>query len=112
MGSFRVTDDGLLEQKYSDDPGPPKARWRSYARIVWEREHGPIPAGHVVAFRPGQATADPPLVTLDRLELLTRRQLLGRNSVHTIYPPELARLVQLRGVLTRAISDRSKKESR
>ena len=111
VGTFRVTPDGCLEKKFSDDAGPPRARWRNYALMVWEAEHGPVEKGCVVVFKPGMKTTDPALVTLDRLECINRQQLMQRNSYHTNLPPELARVVQLRGVLSRAINQRAKKEA-
>lgn len=107
VGSFRVTQDGMLEQKYSDDPGPPGARWRSFARLVWEAANGPAPDGFTVVFRVGRKTVDPNLVTLDALELISRAELMRRNSIHQM-PPELADVSRLRGRLTRAINDKAK----
>lgn len=106
VGSFRVVADGTLQQKYSDNPGPPGARWKAYALIVWEAAHGPVPEGHLVVFRPGRRTTDPALVTLDALELVTRQALMARNTVHARYPPELRQVIQLRGCLTRQINRR------
>lgn len=105
VGSHRVTPDGYLERKIGDDPGPYTRRWLGVHRIVWAEAHGDVPAGHVVVFRPGRHSTDLALITLDALECITRRDLMKRNSVHTIYPPELARLAQLRGVLTRRINE-------
>jgi hypothetical protein len=61
----------------------------------------------VVVFRPGRATTDPALVTLDAVELITRREIMARNTMHRL-PEPLARTIQLRGVLTRAINQRTK----
>jgi hypothetical protein len=107
VGTYRVND-GMLERKVNDLPGPPNVRWHAVSRIVWEEAHGPVPKGHVVVFKPGRQTTELEDITLDAVELITRRELMRRNSVHTVYPPELARTVQLRGVLTRAINHRSK----
>ncbi len=107
VGSFRVTPDGVLERKFSDDPGPPSARWRNYAALVWEAEHGAVPKGHIVVFKPGQKTVDPALVTLDRLECISRADNVRRNSVHQL-PPELREIVHLRGRLTRAINTKAR----
>lgn len=107
VGSFRVNPDGVLERKYSDDPGPPHARWRNYAALVWEAEHGPVPKGHIVVFRAGMRTVDPRLVTLDRLECISRAENVRRNSIHQL-PEELRQIVRLRGSLTRAINTRAK----
>ena len=103
VGSYRVVPDGVLEQKVSEAKGSSHLRWKPVHRLVWEAAHGPIPAGHIVAFKPGMKTNVLEDITLDRLECITRRENMQRNSVHTKYPPELSRLVQLRGALSRAI---------
>lgn len=108
IGTFRVVD-GMLEQKYADQAGPPKNRWKAYSRIVWENEHGPVPSGWAVVFRPGMQTTDPALVTLDRLECISRFELMRRNSRHNL-TPELNELVSLRAQLTRSINTKSKEQ--
>jgi hypothetical protein len=42
------------------------------------------------------------------VELISRRELMARNTFHAL-PPPLAQMVQLRGVLNRQINARSKK---
>jgi hypothetical protein len=108
IGSLRITRDGILERKVTDDQSVyPARRWTPVARLVWEAEHGHIPEGHIVRFKPGMASTDPERITLDRLECVTRIENMQRNSVHTVYPPEVARLVQLRGALNRQINART-----
>ncbi|MEY5099046.1 MAG: hypothetical protein RJA36_1765 [Pseudomonadota bacterium] len=108
VGAFRVNSSGYLDLKISNQPGPQNLRWRGYHRVVWERAHGPVPAGMVVAFKPGRRTTDPELVTLDALELVAQAEMMRRNSYHTNLPPEWAKLVQLRGALTRQINTKAK----
>jgi hypothetical protein len=109
IGSLRICADGYLERKLTDDPGVvPARRWVAVHRTVWEAAHGAIPAGHIVVFRLGRKTTDLDKITLDALELLTRAENMRRNSVHSKYPPEVARLVQLRGALTRQINRKAK----
>lgn len=110
IGSLRITKDGYLERKVNDTHPTPARRWVAVHRLAWEAVHGPLPHGHVVVFRPGRRTTDPSLITLDALELVTRKDLMLRNSVHTKYPPELARVAQLRGALTRQINRRAQQE--
>lgn len=108
IGTLRINK-GVLEQKVTDDPSLyPARRWRPVARIVWEQAHGPIPEGHAVVFKPGCATADPERITPDVLELLSRQELMRRNSRHTRYPPELNQLIQLKGALNRKINNRTR----
>lgn len=107
VGSFRVRD-GVLEVKFSEEPGAPNKRWRLYGTHVWIQAHGPVPAGHVVVFKPGRATVEPDRITLDAVELITRRELMDRNTCHR-YPKALEQAIQLRGVLTRAINRAARK---
>lgn len=76
--------------------------WESEQRLVWLAHHGSIPAGYVVAFRPGLKTTETSLITIDRLELLTRAQVMQRNTFHR-YPEAIVRAVQKRAHLTNAI---------
>lgn len=111
IGSLRLNRDGHVERKTTDDPHlAPARRWTPVYRLVWEAAHGPIPKGHAVVFRPGQATADVHQITVGRLELVTRAELMRRNSVHQL-PPELARVVQLRGAIARQINKRTKESA-
>lgn len=104
IGSYRINGDGHLEQKMTDDPTlAPTRRWTPVYRLVWERENGPIPQGHLVVFRPGMKTAVLELITTDRLECITRAENARRNHPRNKHP-ELARLVQLKGAITRQVN--------
>ena len=103
VGSLRITFDGLLCRKLNELPGPSKMRWFPVHRLVWEAVHGPVPAEHVVAFKPGRRTTVEAEITLDAVELLTRAQIMARNTIHNL-PRELASLMQLRGALNRQIN--------
>jgi hypothetical protein len=107
VGSYTINRDGCLEQKVSGASGSRHLRWRPVHRLVWERENGPVPAGHAVTFKPGRHTTDPERITLDALELVTRAELMRRNTVHR-YGPEVARIAQLRGAINRQINQRIK----
>lgn len=104
IGSYRINGDGHLEQKMTDDPAlAPTRRWTPVYRLVWERENGPIPQGHMVVFRPGMKTAVLELITTDRLECITRAENARRNHPAN-RSPELAKLVQLKGAITRQVN--------
>jgi hypothetical protein len=104
IGTHRLSKDGYLERKLTDDPKLyPARRWVPVARIVWEAEHGPIPAGHMVIFKPGQRTAVLEQITADRLECISRAENARRNHPRS-RSPELARLVQLKGAITRQVN--------
>lgn len=108
VGSLRINADGYLERKVTDDPAlMPARRWVAVHRLVWQSANGPVPEGHVVVFRAGRKTAELDAITLDAVELITRQQLMARNTVHTM-PKALAELAQLRGVLTRHINRKAK----
>jgi hypothetical protein len=110
IGSYRLTKDGYLQRKVTDTGYPPRD-WRSMHSLVWEAAHGPIPDGHVVVFRPGRMTTDPEQITVAGLELVSRAELMHRNSYHTRLPKELARIVQLRGAIQRQINKRQGKRA-
>jgi hypothetical protein len=111
IGSHRINPDGYLERKVTDDPSIfPARRWVAVHRLVWIDEHGAVPDGHVVVFKPGRRTTVLDQITSDAVELVTRRELMRRNSYHTNYPPEVRALVQLKGAITRQVN-RIAKES-
>lgn len=111
IGSLRVTRDGILERKTTDDPTlPPARRWRAEHALAWEAAHGPIPAGHIVVFRPGCRTTDPAAITPSRLEIVTRAENMRRNSIHTRLPPAVVDLIRLRNALRRKINNRISRE--
>jgi hypothetical protein len=108
IGSLRIGKDGILQRKITDDPSIyPSQRWRSVHRLVWEEVNGPMPSGHVVVFKPGMSTADPALITIDRVELINRIELMRRNTRHNL-PPELNALISTKARLTRLIHEREK----
>lgn len=103
IGSLRVTHDGYLERKVTDEHPVPARRWVGVHRLVWEAAHGPVPDGYVVRFRDGMRTAKLEEITPDRLELVSRAEHARRN--HPISrDPEYARLVQLKGAITRQVN--------
>lgn len=108
IGSLRVSRDGYLERKVTDDHPVPARRWVGVHRLVWEAAHGPVPDGHVIRFKDGRKRLDPEVITTALLECITQAENMRRNSYHTNLPPEVARLVQLRGALNRKINARAR----
>lgn len=108
IGSTRIVDGCYLQRKVSDTRCAPRD-WVSVHRLVWAAAHGPVPKGSVVVFKAGRATTDEARITLDALECITRRELVRRNSVHR-HGPELQRLCQLRGAITRQINRRLREQ--
>ena len=104
IGTLRISKDGYLERKMTDDQSLyPARRWTFVHRLVWEQAHGQIPKGHMVVFRPGQFTNKVELLTADRLDCITRAENAHRNSVWR-KDPELAKLYQLKGAITRQVN--------
>jgi hypothetical protein len=95
--------DGYRKRKVSDDrTQPSRFNWRYVHVLIWEAAHGPVPPGHAVCFRNGDKTD----LRLANLELVSRREVMRRNSVHNL-PKPLAEVVQLRGALIRQINRRA-----
>lgn len=108
IGSTRVSRDGILERKVTDDPSVyPARRWVNVARLAWEASNGPIPPAHLVRFKDGMKTVIESEITADRLECIDRAEHARRNQV----APELRPIVQLRGAITRQINRRLKEQS-
>lgn len=104
IGSERLSKDGYLVRKVTDDPSiAPARRWMGVHRLVWEAANGPVPDHHVVCFLPGRRTAEAEKITLDALELVSRAELARRNHPRS-RNPELAKLVQLKGAITRQVN--------
>lgn len=107
VGSYRVTDcKGVryLEQKVNDLPGNSCVRWKGVHRLVWEAHNGPVPPGHIVVFK-DQALRSVVLeeITIDKLELRSRHDHAMRAHPRNI-DPELGKLVQLKGAITRQVN--------
>ena len=104
IGATRISKDGYLERKVSDDQNVvPARRWVAVHRLAWQEAHGPIPKDHVVTFKPKQKTAIESEITADRLECISRAEHARRN-----HPagknPELFKLIQLKGAITRQVN--------
>lgn len=103
IGSERITRDGYIERKVTDDPSlVPARRWTPVHRIVWQEAIGPIPPGHILRFINGDK-AD---TRLENLELLTLAENARRNV--SAMPKEIMDLHRLRGTLTKAINRRNR----
>jgi hypothetical protein len=102
IGSERVAD-GYLQRKLTDT-GCTRRDWVPVHHIVWRDAGREIPAGHALAFRDGNRSN----FALDNLELISRGELMRRNTIHN-YGPEVAHLMQLRGAITRQINKRERK---
>ena len=97
IGALRLKD-GYLERKVNDD-FPIHRRWRGEHLVIWEAVNGPLPKGHAIVFKDGDRTH----VALDNLELVSRRELMLRNTVHR-WGEDIARVIQLKGAITRQLN--------
>lgn len=102
IGTERVSKDGYLERKVNDDL-PLQRRWRAVHLLTWEAAHGPLPRGYAVSFRNGNKTD----IRLDNLALVSRVDLMRRNSMHNL-PAPLPQTLQLLGALRRQIRRRTR----
>jgi hypothetical protein len=103
LGSTRLIE-GYVYRKVSEVPHVAyTVNWKPEHHLLWTAAHGPIPAGHALRFKNGDRLD----VRLDNLELITRRGLMARNTIHNL-PPQLAQTVQLIGALTRQINKRTR----
>jgi hypothetical protein len=109
LGTYRITRDGLLQRKISNESGSNSKRWRSVHELVWIEANGPVPAKHIVVFKHGMKTTNPDLITADKVECITRAENARRNNERR--DPELTRLYQLKGAITRQVN-RITKESK
>lgn len=96
IGSERDLE-GYLQVKVTDTGYPPRD-WRCVHVMLWEKHHGPVPSGHAVVFRDGNRRN----IVIDNLELITRGELMRRNTIHR-YPPELKQAIRAAGKLRRTI---------
>ena len=106
IGTERVSADGYLERKITDT-GCTRRDYVPVHRIVWREAGRDIPPRHALVFRDGNKRN----FDLDNLELVTRQELMRRNSYHNNYPKTIGELIQLRGALVRKINHRLKKET-
>lgn len=104
IGTERLSKDGYLQRKTNDDL-PLQRRWRFVHVLVWEAAHGPAPKGHAIVFRNGDRRD----IRIENLELVTRAELMARNTVHNL-PKPLARTVQLLGALNRQIRRKAREK--
>jgi hypothetical protein len=105
VGSERLDDEGYLRRKIRDD-GPRHLRWRGVHQLLWEEAHGPVPPGFAVCFIDG----DRRHLALDNLALVSRADLMRRNSV-TNYGPAIAGALQAIGKLKKQLLNQVKESA-
>mgnify|MGYP000025152895 CR=1 FL=1 len=102
IGHIRITADGYQEQKMTDT-GVTRHDYVAVHRLAWTAAHGPIPDGHVVVFKDGNKMN----TDLGNLELISRKELARRNTIHRL-PPELKETIYLLTSVQRRIRKNEK----
>lgn len=82
VGAERVTCDGYIEVHVAARVRErPNDNWVAKQRIIWEREHGEIPKGHVVVFCDGDRSN----CAVDNLACISRADLALLNKSDVTY---------------------------
>lgn len=101
VGTEVMGTDGYLKVKVAEPN-----QWEWTHRRNWEATHGPITKGLALVFKDrNRMNCD-----VGNLELLTRSQLMLRNTIHR-YPPELKTTIRQLNKLTRAIEAAHEKQN-
>lgn len=107
IGATRTVD-GYLYRKVSDVRYVPHTvNWKLEHHLRWERTRGPIPPGHALVFKDGNRKN----IRISNLELITRKELRHRNSIHVL-PPELQEVMRLNGAIKRIITCRRRNDAK
>jgi len=105
LGHERLTKEGYLQRKMADT-GCTRKDYVPVHHLAWKEAGREIPPGYALTFRDGNKRN----FALENLDLVTRADLLLRNSYHN-YPKDVVQAIQLRGALNRKIN-RLTKEAR
>lgn len=103
VGSEVVNSNGYLLRKVQHT-GRAHRDWRLVHLLLWEEHLGSVPPGHCITFK-NERKDD---IRIDNLACISRSERMKRNSYWTRYPKEIARLIQLRGQLSRVINKRER----
>lgn len=106
IGTERLSKEGYLQRKMADT-GCTRRDYVPVHHLIWKEAGQDIPEGFHLAFK----DKDKANITLENLELVSRADMMKRNTYHN-YPKEIAQLIQLRGAVQRQINKRSKQNER
>lgn len=95
----------IKEREASDPPGWCHEVWPLLHWRTWEQHHGPIPGGHAVVFKNGKRSD----CAIENLELISRGDLMRRNTIHARYPPDLKKAIMLLGAVKRKVRENAEK---
>lgn len=79
--------------------GVARFNWTFCRVALWKEHSGPAPPGHMITFK----NRDESDIRIDNLACISKRDCMRHNSLRN-YPKSIARLIQLRGALTRQIN--------
>ena len=104
LGYERVTVDGYREIKVAEPDV-----FVGKHRLLYEQHYGPIPEGMNIVFIDGNKEN----ITIENLRMESMAEKFNRCcSIHNTLPPELRKLVQLKGALKRQLNKFSETESK
>lgn len=89
---------GMVYRKVSDT-GVRIVDWRPVSHLVWEEVNGKVPKGCMISFKDGNVKN----VDIDNLELLTRQEMVSRNS-SSRYPEEVRKLIAVKREFTKRMN--------
>ncbi len=104
IGSDRTSKEGYLLRKTADT-GCTRRDYVAIHHLVWRMHGRTVPAGYALCFIDG----DKRNFDIHNLELVTRAELMRRNSVHRL-PKEAALAYQLVGCIRRQINRRTRQQ--
>ena len=115
IGTIKADTEGFLRIKVREAVHGAEATgfgntkvWPLLNRHVWEQHKGPIPPGHVVAFKDKNRNN----CDIDNLELLSLKDNMARNTIWNPVnmPKEIAELIQLKGAINRQINKQKEEQ--
>lgn len=104
VGSHRTTKDGYIEVKVTDAL-PARQCWQYLHRVIWEKHHGPIPEGHVVAFKDRDKRNF-------EIENLALRTTVEQARLNNETPEYLREVVRVQKILKQRIKNHDKTHRR
>lgn len=105
IGTERVTKDGYLQRKVGDTRCT-RRDYRFVHHLVWEAAGRMIPKGFSLCFVDG----DRRNFALDNLELVSRADLMRRNTVHRL-PEPLKEVIRMRAGICKRITMKERKHA-